>query len=116
MASAEGRVCTPPVEPETTDTPSTVNSLFSVRLPLTESWLALMPVASPPEDTPAVRDSRLRMLRFGSGRACPWGGLMRFPREEVLGGSCPADPPAPGVDSGTAPGGRGSVLGGPRSR
>src|SRR5712692_10498555 len=83
MASAEGRVCTPPVEPETTDTPSTVNSLFSVRLPLTESWLALMPVASPPEDTPAVRDSRLRMLRFGNGRSCTWDGLMRLPSDEV---------------------------------
>ena len=53
MASAGGSVCTPPVDPDTTETPSTVNSLFSVRLPLIESWLALMPVASPPEETPA---------------------------------------------------------------
>ena len=45
MASADGSVWTPPVDPETTDTPSTVNSLLTVRLPLMESWLALMLVA-----------------------------------------------------------------------
>src|SRR5882762_7461592 len=94
MASADGSVCTPPVDPETTDTPSTVNSLLSVRLPLMESWLALMPVASPPEDTPAVSDSRLRILRFGKGRSCTWDGLMRFPSEEVSVESWPADSPA----------------------
>src|SRR5712692_11737890 len=93
IASVEGRVCTPPVEPDTTETPLTVNSLFSVRLPLIESWLALMPVASPPEDTPAVRDNRLRMLRLGRGRSCTWDGLMMLPSEEVSVLSWPADSP-----------------------
>src|SRR6476646_4434508 len=74
MASAGGNVCTPPVDPETTETPSTINSLLTVRLPLMESWLALMLVASPPDDTPAVSDSRFSMLRFGSGRFCTCDG------------------------------------------
>jgi hypothetical protein len=77
MASAGGSVCTPPVEPETTDTPSTVNSLFSVGLLSIESWLALAPVASPPDEAPAVRDSRFRILRLGSGRSYTWDMALR---------------------------------------
>src|SRR5262245_7416336 len=82
IASADGRVCTPPVEPETTETPSTINSLFTVRLPLIDSWLALMLVASPPDETPAVSDSRLRILRFGSGRFCTCDGVITLPSED----------------------------------
>src|ERR1700738_89046 len=76
MASADGRVCTPPVDPDTTETPSTVNSLLTVRLPLMESWLALILVASPPEETPAVSESRFSMFRLGSGRVCTCVVLM----------------------------------------
>src|SRR5262245_66387325 len=83
MASAEGRVCTPPVEPDTTDTPFTVNSLFTVRLPFIESWLALILVASPPDEMPAVRESRLRILRLGSGKFWTCVVLIVFPREEL---------------------------------
>src|ERR1700682_1706120 len=82
-AATDGRVCTPPVEPETTDTPSTVNSLLTVRLPLMESWLALMLVASPPEETPAVSDSKFRMFRLGSGRVCTCGVVVVVPSDEL---------------------------------
>src|SRR5262247_1773413 len=103
MASAEGRVCTPPVEPDTTDTPFTVNSLFTVRLPFIESWLALMLVASPPEEIPAVRDRRFRILRFGNGRFRTWVVLIVLPSEELSVPSCPAVCPATVMDSSTAP-------------
>src|SRR5258708_38189674 len=104
MASAEGKVWTPPVDPETTDRPFTVNSLFTVRLPFIESWLALMLVASPPEETPAVRDNRLRILRFGSGRFWTCEGLMVVPSEELSVASCPAVWPATVTGSANAPG------------
>src|SRR6516164_1093008 len=103
MASAGGRICTPPVEPETTETPSTINSLLTVRLPLNESWLALMLVASPPEETPAVRESRLRMLRLGNGRSCTWEGVITFPRDEVSVASWPSFVPTTVTDSDVPP-------------
>jgi len=85
MASAGGRVWTPPVEPETTDTPSTVNSLLSVRLPLMDSWLALMPVASPPEDTPAVSDSKLRICDWATAGPAP-GRVDHVAQRGAIGG------------------------------
>src|SRR5882762_7904871 len=83
MASEDGRVCTPPVEPLTTEVPLTVNSLLRVRLPLNVSWLALMPVASPPDETPAVRDNRLRIFRLGSGRLETCEAFMTLPSDDV---------------------------------
>jgi len=61
MASAGGKGLDAAVEAgDHRHTPSTVNSLLSVRLArLMESWLALMPVASPPEETPAVSDRQV---------------------------------------------------------
>ena len=104
MASADGSVWTPPVEPETTETPSTMNSLLTVRLPLNESWLALMPVASPPEETPAVSESRFRILRLGIGRLSTCEGLITLPSEEVSVASWPSVVPTTVTDSVVPPG------------
>src|SRR5262249_55437479 len=104
IASAAGRVCTPPVDPETTETPSTMNSLFTVRLPLMESWLALMLVASPPDDTPAVRDKRFRIFRFGSGRFCTSDGVSTLPSDEVSVANWPSLLATTVMDSAVPPG------------
>jgi hypothetical protein len=106
MASVEGSRPTPPVDPETTETPSTMNSLFRVRLPLMESCEALMPVAAPPLDTPPARVSRLRTFRLGSGRFRTCAVLITRPSEESSVSSRPMRSPTTVMVSWTSPGAR----------